>query len=288
MQLVNRYQRIVEKLLRQGTRRRHYYELVLRGIKVIENEGWRSFFRKVKIWLRLRKGTRGKQAPDLFRRYLESHQTRKLQIGCGTNVLEGWLNTDINPPKEGLFLDATKRLPFDDFTFHYIFCEHLIEHLEYQEGINLLRECFRILKPGGKLRIATPDIRFLIELYNPEKTELQHRYIHWQVDSFLSDIRNYQDVFVINNFFRAWGHKFIYDFKVMRDAMIGVGFTKIERYDVGESSDRNFENIERHGQIIPNAFNKLETFVVEGTKPKRQRQLEEARQLASERKEAMT
>ena len=51
MQLVNRYQRIAEKLLRRGTRRRHYYELGLSGIRVILNEGWKSFFRKA--WNRL-------------------------------------------------------------------------------------------------------------------------------------------------------------------------------------------------------------------------------------------
>ena len=50
MQLLNRYQRIVERLLRLGTRRRRYYELGLTGIRVILNEGWRSFFRKVRIW----------------------------------------------------------------------------------------------------------------------------------------------------------------------------------------------------------------------------------------------
>jgi len=51
MQLVNRYQRIVERLLRSGTRRRRYYELVPTGMRVILNEGWKSFFRKVKARL---------------------------------------------------------------------------------------------------------------------------------------------------------------------------------------------------------------------------------------------
>ena len=51
MQLVNRYQRLVEKLLRTGTRRHDYYELGLSGIRVILNEGWKSFFRKA--WERL-------------------------------------------------------------------------------------------------------------------------------------------------------------------------------------------------------------------------------------------
>jgi hypothetical protein len=55
MQLVNRYQRIVERLLRPGTRRRHYYELGLTGIRVILNEGRKSFLRETKAYLRGRK-----------------------------------------------------------------------------------------------------------------------------------------------------------------------------------------------------------------------------------------
>lgn len=62
IQLVSRYQRVVEKLLRQGTRRRYYYELGLTGIRVILNEGWQSFFRKVEIWFRLRKTVPRQQA----------------------------------------------------------------------------------------------------------------------------------------------------------------------------------------------------------------------------------
>jgi len=46
MQLVNRYQRVVERLLCRGTRRRYYYELGLTGIRVILNEGWRAFWYK--------------------------------------------------------------------------------------------------------------------------------------------------------------------------------------------------------------------------------------------------
>ena len=61
----NRYQRAVEKVLPLGTRRRYYYELGLTGIRVILNEGWRSFFRKLKIWFRLRRATARVHIPGL-------------------------------------------------------------------------------------------------------------------------------------------------------------------------------------------------------------------------------
>jgi hypothetical protein len=49
----------------------------------------------------------------MIKNYFKFHQIRKLQIGSGRNTLEGWLNTDLNPTKEIVFLDATKKLPFD-------------------------------------------------------------------------------------------------------------------------------------------------------------------------------
>ena len=133
--------------------------------------------------------------------------------------------------------------------------------------MNLLSECFRVLRQEGKIRIATPDLRFLIDLYNPEKTKLQERYISWAIDTFLPDIKIYRDVFVINNFFRAWGHKFIYDYELLQNAMNRAGFINITPHRVGESDDKSFQGLEAHEQIIPDEFNKLETFVVEGTKP---------------------
>lgn len=50
MQLLKRYQRVVERLLPPGTRQRYYYELALAGIRVLLNEGWRSFWLKFRKW----------------------------------------------------------------------------------------------------------------------------------------------------------------------------------------------------------------------------------------------
>ena len=59
MQLVYRYQRVIEKLLRRGTHRRHYYDLGLSGIRILLNEGWRT------LWWRLRNYRRAKESKPL-------------------------------------------------------------------------------------------------------------------------------------------------------------------------------------------------------------------------------
>jgi predicted SAM-dependent methyltransferase len=197
--------------------------------------------------------------------YLKFTRIRKLQIACGSNVLPGWLNTDLNPTKEIMFLDATKRLPFGHCTFDYIFTEHFIEHLKYRTGMQLVQECYRILKPGGRLRISTPDLIFLIKLHEENKTEVQKRYIKWEVDRYNPD-RIYADTFVINNFVRG-DHKFIYDYKTLKNLLNKCRFAEIERYEPGESHDKNLRGIECHGHIIGDDFNKLESMVLEAVKP---------------------
>lgn len=203
----------------------------------------------------------------LVKKYLGRNSTRKLQIGCGKNILKGWLNTDINSSSEIIYLDVRRRFPFNDCTFDYVFGEHLIEHLQYLDGERCIRECHRVLMPGGKLRVSTPDLGFLIELYSRKKTKLQERYIIWATKSFLPHIKIYSDIFVINNFFQAWCHKFIYDCMTLRNLMERCGFTDIKRWSLGKSDDKNFQGIELHGQQIPDEFNRLESMVLEATKP---------------------
>ena len=108
----------------------------------------------------------------LIKEHFAKQEIKKLNLGSGYHVLDGWLNADVFPPlKKVLKIDATKKYPFDDQTFDYVFSQHTIEHISYAQGQQMLKECFRILKDGGKIRISTPDLLFLISLYQSEKSE---------------------------------------------------------------------------------------------------------------------
>jgi predicted SAM-dependent methyltransferase len=201
--------------------------------------------------------------------YLVSHETRKLQIGAGSSTLAGWLCTDIAPKSdEVVYLDATKPFPFDENTFNYVFSEHMIEHITWQEGSLMLRECYRILRPGGTIRIATPDLKILIGLYNHPKDPLSDSYIKWITDRFLipKGIRVYKASFVINNAFSAsWGHQFLYDGELLEMALQEAGFTSIKRCSPGESDDEHLRGIESHGRIATaEDMVAFETMVFEG------------------------
>jgi predicted SAM-dependent methyltransferase len=213
-------------------------------------------------------------------KYLNTHKTRKLHIGSGWHIIDSWLNTDIYGRvargKYAIPLDARKRFPFRQNSFSYVFSEHLIEHLTYPKALQMLRECFRVLKPGGKIRIATPDLGFLHSIYHKKRTQLQEKYAAYQVEQWLQGVNCSKDAFLINSVFRNWEHKFIFDFESLKYALEKAGFTDVHRQKLDKSDDINLQNLESHGKFIKNhqrfnisgdELNQLETLVVEARKP---------------------
>ena len=208
----------------------------------------------------------------LLKSYLESSTSKKLHLGAGKHVLGGWLNVDLDPLPGVIFLNVRDPFPLPDETFDHVFSEHLIEHIPYPDAGNMLSECFRVLKPGGRLRVATPEMAFMTDLLLKSDEQPYRDYVKWSMDAFVrrrpgfDDVRKNEAVFVVNNFFRDWGHQFIYDEAALSDALSKSGFAAIERCELGQSRDpalRNLENVTR----MPEGFLRLETFVLEAQKP---------------------
>ncbi len=199
--------------------------------------------------------------------YFATHEDRKLHIGCGRHIIDGWLTSDHHPSIGGvLHLDATGLFVFEDDTLDYIFSEHMIEHVPHAGGLSMLNECFRALERGGTLRISTPALAFLIDLYRHDKSDLQTQYIEWSSRTFIADAPCADDTFVINNFFRDWGRTFIYDEKTLRASLERAGFTDTVRCDLYHSDDKALKGLENENRI-PTQFLKLETLTLEARKP---------------------
>jgi predicted SAM-dependent methyltransferase len=202
----------------------------------------------------------------------EEQVAEKLHIGCGNNFLTGWLNTDICDGGGIKFLDAGKTFPFINDTFEYVFSEHMFEHLSIEEGLLMLQECFRILKPGGHLRLTTPNLDFLIHLYEHPEEELHKEYIRWSICTFDETVASYYDkedipaMFVLNNFIRGWGHKMVYNEQVLKKMLERVGFKDVQTCRSGESRWLALKGIEHHDMQIPSPYNVLESMTLEATK----------------------
>lgn len=204
---------------------------------------------------------------------MKNTQIPCLHIGCGRFLLKDWLNADIIRYKQGVYyLNAGKPYPFPDGSFDYIYSEHLFEHLALEQGINMLQECFRILKPGGRMRMAMPNFHFLIDLYLHPNKDINQRYLQWSFQTFIANnslekiAQEELPVYVINNFFHAWGHQFIHAPEELTRMLQAIGFKDIQQYPIGKSDTSVFVEIERHQNAIPQWANELETFIIEAEK----------------------
>ena len=104
-----------------------------------------------------------------------------LNLGCGypRPQNEPWINIDqlqaaltnpksperCNLAKERNYLecDLSKGIPYYDKEVDAIFASHFFEHLTPLEGVVLMRECLRVLKPGGVLRTSVPDAELMVD-----------------------------------------------------------------------------------------------------------------------------
>jgi predicted SAM-dependent methyltransferase len=176
--------------------------------------------------------------------YLNAHSVRKLQLGAGSNNMPGWLNSDIEPTDNQVFIDATTRFPLPDGSFHYIFNEHLIEHLPWELGMVMLRESYRVLAKGGKIRIVTPNLTKFIRLVDGSIDTETEQFIDAKFRQGGIPVNAVPGTYILNRQMREWGHQFLYDATTLRKSLQLVGFMQIMQYEVTEKTDPIFQQVE--------------------------------------------
>ena len=73
-----------------------------------------------------------------------------LNIGCGKFFHSDWTNVDlVSSDPLVIEFDIRKGLPFADNSFDVVYHSHIVEHLDREQVISFLENCFRITKPGG-------------------------------------------------------------------------------------------------------------------------------------------
>ena len=208
------------------------------------------------IWSRLR--------DTAFQQYIASDKDPKIHIGCGCQIRPKWFNVDFQPFYKGAYyLDVTKKFPFPNATFVRAFSEHMIEHITFDQGLLFLHELFRVMKPGGRVRIATPNLRTLAELYAESKTTEQDTYIRNVIDTYNPSVGAYLEGFAINQLF-GFGHRFLYDRQTLGLILGKAGFVEVEEYTSDRTGDEAFSGMDAHA----NDYIRYETLVLEAIKPR--------------------
>lgn len=159
----------------------------------------------------------------------------RLHLGCGPRLLPGWINIDFILGADVL-LDLRQPLPLPDASVDFIYSEDFLEHIGFQPGRRLLAECARVLKPGGTMRLATPDLTGLARAY----LERSERSLAWYRKQF-GGITTYAQMF--NAGMRAWGHQFLYDEEALRSVLEPLGL-EVERTAYNESEAPDLRGLE--------------------------------------------
>lgn len=87
---------------------------------------------------------------------------RRLNLGCGPYSREGFINIDKNPRQTNadLIRDVRKGLPYDDSSVDEIWASHFFEHLTCEELLDVMEECYRVMRAGTLLTIIVPLMEF--------------------------------------------------------------------------------------------------------------------------------
>lgn len=84
----------------------------------------------------------------------------KLNVGCHTDIREGWINLDFHSENNADFIFNLEdiyrglRIPIRNNSLDYVYCSHVLEH--FNEPIPLLNEFIRMTKKGGLIEIRVP------------------------------------------------------------------------------------------------------------------------------------
>ena len=164
----------------------------------------------------------------------------KLHIGSGPNILKGWLNIDEQhfpqlSEEEYFQFDLRKPMPFTENSVDFIYSEHFIEHVPLEDGKRIFKDCFKFLKPGGVFRIATPDLKILVEAYLVKNTPPYYVGTGWHPATPCQ---------LLNEGVRYWGHQFIYDEEELTDTLRSVGFGNVYRAEYNKSKYIELNGIE--------------------------------------------
>jgi predicted SAM-dependent methyltransferase len=202
--------------------------------------------------------------PRKRRLLAETSVFKALHFGCGPFRIPGWINVDFAGAGADFWVDITRRLPFPNNIFDAMYGSEVIEHVELVEARAFLAEALRVLKPGGTIRMTTPDLVEMCRIYlglNPAVAVEDFRE-GWREGEFSPEIW-------VNSVFNGYGHKHIYTFESLSTELDRAGFKQIQRCapQVTHSRLSQLANLEqRHGENPP-PFVFAPTLIIEAEKP---------------------
>jgi predicted SAM-dependent methyltransferase len=147
--------------------------------------------------------------------------TMKIHFGCGYNKLNGWINVDLDQScKPDVIANLSQGLPFKSRSIDYIHSEDFVDQLELETAYHFLKECHRILKEGGVMRVLTPNLHQFAKRYVTRDTGLLKL---WNTQVGIP-LKTGSLCELFNLGMRLGGHTFLYDDETLTCVLKECGF----------------------------------------------------------------
>jgi len=153
----------------------------------------------------------------------------KLHIGCGKKFIPGYKHLDVIDFEHVDFVCDTRKLTMiEDESVSEIYACHILEHVERNEVVEVLREWNRVLKVDGVLRVAVPDFESVVAEYQEKK-----------------DLHCFQGLLYGGQTYDYNYHHVAFDFTVLRSFLMDAGFSCVERYDWRDFLPEDYDDYSR-------------------------------------------
>ena len=207
----------------------------------------------------------------------------RVHLGCGPVFATGWENIDKSPniylsrvpvvrralARVGVLTsdhdavsfapgtiraDLSRGLKYPDASAAYVYHSHLIEHMPRWQGLALMKECHRILRPGGVMRIATPNLREIVEWY--ENDSFEYGEGPTPADRFMDVLGTYRDVpgttpqRLIRRLVSGVPHQWLYDRDSLAALLEEAGFHEVETRGYREGDVPDLDQLEHRPESL--------------------------------------
>ncbi len=150
----------------------------------------------------------------------------KIHLGSGEVNLQGWVNIDARKFKHTHLVSNGFQLDkFKDSSVSEVYFCHVLEHFSFKDSEELLNRIYKILEPGGVIRVSVPDIKKLIDIYIEQK----------KIDTIKRAVmggQNYENDF----------HKSIYDYNELKRILEKNNFKNVETWNTMDFFGQSIED----------------------------------------------
>jgi predicted SAM-dependent methyltransferase len=121
-----------------------------------------------------------------------------VNLGCGQKYHKDWINIDFVSNSEDVIQhNLLDGIPINDNEVDLVYHSHVLEHFSKVQGVYFIKECYRVLKVNGIIRIAVPDLETIVKEYLNNlqlamegDVEAKHNYEWIKLELFDQMVRN--------------------------------------------------------------------------------------------------